>query len=85
MKPPKEVLKKLQWWLSACLRNIFKDLGNNLLHGKQEDYTDCRILCVNTAAYEIFEDEKLWQQDIKGQERAKWFLTLAKNHMNEVS
>jgi hypothetical protein len=51
MKPPKEVLKKLQWWLSAHFRNNFKDLDDNLPHGKEEDYTDCGILCVNTAAY----------------------------------
>lgn len=84
MKLPKEVMKKIQWWLNARFGTHFKDLGDNLAHGKQEDFTDCGILCANTAACEIFEGKEIWRQDIKGQERAKWFLTLAKKHMKEV-
>lgn len=78
-------MKKIQWWLKHLFRAIFKDQGNTLSHGIQRDFTDCGILCANTAAREIFENEILWKPKRKRLERVVWFNTLVKKHIDEVS
>jgi hypothetical protein len=42
MKPlvPKEAIRKIQWWLKSRFNRVFKELGDELQHGDQEDYTD---------------------------------------------
>ncbi|KAF8228025.1 hypothetical protein L208DRAFT_1424582 [Tricholoma matsutake] len=72
MPPPKGIVKKLQWWLWKCFRGPFKDCGDFLEHGHQEDSTKCGIITPNTAAREVFHDE-LWRQDQKAVEHVNWF------------
>ena len=84
LSAPSDVIKKLKWWLKGRFKKIFKDLGDSLEHGSQNDWTDCGILSANTAAHEIFEDE-LWTGNTKQFERGKWFVTLVTKHMKEVS
>jgi hypothetical protein len=38
---------------------VIKELGGELQHGDQEDYTDCGILAANIAACKLFEDEEI--------------------------
>lgn len=61
----------------------FKNTGDSLAHGRQEDFTDCGMLTANTAAHNIFNDE-LWTKDRKNVERARWFITLSEAHIKEV-
>ena len=84
LSPPSEVIKKLKWWLKGRFKMTYKELGDSLEHGCQNDWTDCGILSANTAAHEIFEDE-LWTAKTKQFERGKWFVTLITKHMKEVS
>lgn len=84
LQKPKEIIKKIQWWLKKRFGIQFKDCGDDLEHGKQEDFTDCGIACANTAARELFEDP-LWSDEQKGDQRVRWFITLTKKHIKEVS
>lgn len=84
LSAPSEVIKKLKWWLKGRFKKTYKDVGDSLEHGRQNDWTDCGILTANTAAREIFEDE-LWTGKTKQFERGKWFVTLTSKHLEEVS
>ncbi|KAF8232052.1 hypothetical protein L208DRAFT_1398037 [Tricholoma matsutake] len=75
MPPPKGIIKKLQWWLRKCFHGPFKDCGDVLKHGHQEDGTECGIKKPNTAAQEVFHDE-LWRQDHKFVEHVSRFQQL---------
>jgi hypothetical protein len=83
MPPPKGIIKKLQWWLRKRFRGPFKDCGDTLEHGLQEDGTECGIVAPNTAAREVFRDE-LWTTDRKVFERANWFCKLSAAHVKDV-
>ncbi|KIJ91181.1 hypothetical protein K443DRAFT_126315 [Laccaria amethystina LaAM-08-1] len=72
MPYPKAVMKKLQW-----------ELGDNLVHGKQEDGTECGILTANTIAHTVFQDP-LWVVSRKEVERVGWFNQLVEAHIREV-
>lgn len=72
MPPSKGIIKKLQWWLRKRFCGPFKDCGDVLEHGRQEDGTECGVITPNTAAREVFHDE-LWRQDHKVVERVSWF------------
>ena len=85
MKPPKEAIRKIQWWLKSRFNRAFKELGDKLQHGDQEDYTDCGILAANTAACELFEDEEIWTPKRKVLERVTWFNKLVEKHISEVN
>ncbi|KAF8164694.1 hypothetical protein B0H34DRAFT_670722 [Crassisporium funariophilum] len=82
--PPKECMKKVMWWLKERIGKQFKDVGDELEHGEQNDFTDCGIVAVNTAAHEVFGDE-LWTDATKSRHCVQWFLMLAKKHMEEMS
>jgi hypothetical protein len=84
MSTPKAIIQKLQLWLKYHFGEKFKDLGNHLEHGKQDDWTDCGIISVNTAAYEIFRDEVLWTVRRKQHEYVTWFLKLCRAHIDDV-
>ena len=58
-------------------------LGDTLIHGEQDNATECGILTANTAAHEIFNDE-LWGAEEKADERACWFNVLRDVHIEEV-
>ena len=83
MEPPRFAIKKLKWWLEAHFQGKYKDCGDQLVHGNQEDITDCGILAANTAVHDLFNDP-LWTVAGKMKERTQWFLTLSRAHMAEV-
>lgn len=84
MPAPKAIIRKLQWWLKCRFGEKFKDIGNQLGHGKQEDWTDCGIVSANTAAHELFRDEELWTVEKKQLERVAWFVKLCRAHIDDV-
>lgn len=84
MPAPKAIIQKLQWWLKHRFGEKFKDIGNQLEHGRQEDWTDCGIVSVNTAAHELFRGEALWTVEKKQLERVAWFVKLCRAHIDDV-
>lgn len=83
MEAPKEVVKKLQWWLKQRFKKEFADCGDQLEHGLQDDGFSCGIITTNTAAHDIFNDQ-LWTPKRKAVERVQWFMTLCQKHMEDV-
>ena len=83
MPPPKAIIRKLQWWLRKWFHGPFKDCGDALEHGLQEDGIECGIVAPNTAAQEVFHDE-LWTTDQKVFEHAHWFCKLSAAHVEDV-
>jgi len=83
MPHPKAAIKKLWWWLQKRFENPFRELGDQLVHGKQEDGTECGILAVNTIAHKVFQDP-LWVVGRKAVERVVWFNKLVGAHIQEV-
>jgi hypothetical protein len=83
MPEPTDIVKNLQWWTKEHFGRRFQNLGDELEHGDQNDWTDCGIVAANTAAREIFGDTK-WTAERKEEERLLWFLTLVKKHVDEV-
>lgn len=84
MPPPKEFIRKLKWWLQKRFDSKgFVDHGDALVHGFQQDFTDCGIAAANTAAVEVFQDG-LWSNETKIKDRVRWFITLSKRHIQEV-
>ena len=83
MPRPKAAIKKLRWWLQKRFENPFRELGDQLVHGKQEDGTECGILTVNTIAHKVFQDP-LWVVGRKAVERVVWFNKLVGAHIQEV-
>jgi hypothetical protein len=63
--------------------DTYKNTGNSLSHGDQDDFTDCGILAANTAAHDIFGDS-LWNPDTKGLHRVHWFVRLSEAHIKYV-
>ncbi|GLB42721.1 hypothetical protein LshimejAT787_1201700 [Lyophyllum shimeji] len=84
MAAPKDLIRKLQWWLKKRIGRQFKEMGDQLEHGRQEDWTDCGVISPNTAAHEVFNDE-LWTCERKVHERLRWFLTLCRAHIEDVN
>src|SRR6266498_679155 len=83
MKAPKEIIKKLQWWLKKWFEKEFSDSGDQLEHGLQDDGISCGIVVANTTAHDIFND-KLWMAEHKAVERVQWFMMLSKKHMEDI-
>jgi hypothetical protein len=75
----------LQWWLRKRINGPFKSVGDRLDHGRQDDTSNCGIVCANTAACNIFEDDDLWTTEAKALERGWWFVVLVKKHIDDVS
>ena len=84
MPAPNAIIRKLQWWLKQRFGAKFKDIGNQLEHGRQEDWTDCGIVSANTAAHELFGGEALWAVETKQLERVAWFVKLCRAHIDDV-
>ncbi|KAG6819326.1 hypothetical protein H0H93_012927 [Arthromyces matolae] len=85
MPQPKAMIQKIQLWLKKRFRGPFKDLGDAMEHGQQDDYTDCGIVSANSAANEIFHDCPLWTPERKVAERIEWFIALCKAHVTDVN
>ena len=78
-------MQKLHWWSEERFRIKLKELGDVLLHGAQDNWTDCGIIAVNTAIHEILDSQPLWTSQRKQVERVCWFLTLLHRHVLDVS
>ena len=79
------MIRKLHWWSEERFGIKLKDLGDALLHGMQDNWTDCGIIAVNTAIHEILNSQPLWTSQRKQVERVCWFLTLLHRHVLDVS
>ena len=83
MPPPNDIIKYILSWIKKRFGDTYKDAGNSLSHGEQDDFTDCGILAANTAAHDIFGDS-LWNPDTKGLHRVHWFVRLSETHIEYV-
>ena len=83
MPRPRAVMKKLQWWLQKRFEKPFRELGDQLVHGKQENGTECGILTANTIAHMVFQDP-LWVVHREEVERVQWFNRLVQVHIDKV-
>lgn len=83
MPPPKDALKYIQSWLKKRFGSTYKDMGDSLSHGDQDNFTDCGILAANTAAHDIFSDD-LWNPEAKVLHRLHWFIKLSESHIKYV-
>ncbi|KAF8814343.1 hypothetical protein BYT27DRAFT_7250099 [Phlegmacium glaucopus] len=84
MPPPTDILKYIQLWLKKCFGGTYKNTGNSLSHGDQDNFTDCGILATNTATHDIFGDS-LWNPNTKCLHRGHWFIKLSKAHIEYVN
>ncbi|KAG7095522.1 hypothetical protein E1B28_006260 [Marasmius oreades] len=80
IQPPKNVLKKLKWWLDNQFGGCFEIVGDSLEHGRQDDYIVCGLLAVNTIAHRAL-GEPLWTLSRKVWDRVNWFNVLCKAHI----
>ena len=62
----------------------FKDEGNKLRHGKQEDTWSCGICLLNTIAHDLF-DEPLFHHTKCRLLLMQYFVRLAREHLEKVS
>ena len=83
MPVPKDALKSIQSWLTKRFGSTYKNTGDMLSHGDQDNFTDCGILAANTAAHDIFAD-KLWSPEMKALHRVMWFVNLSEAHIDYV-
>ena len=80
---PKDALKSMQSWLKKRFGSTYKNAGDMLLHGDQDNFTDCGILAANTAAHDILAD-KVWSPEMKALHRVTWFVNLSEAHIDYV-
>ncbi|RDB22778.1 hypothetical protein Hypma_009978 [Hypsizygus marmoreus] len=71
MPPPGEIVRKLQW-LEKRLNGPFKNLGDSLPHGRQQDATSCGICSPNTISHNALGDP-MWTCSRGVYERVNWF------------
>lgn len=83
MSPPKVAMKVIRSWTKKTFGVEYKNKGDALVHGNQNNYTDCGILAANTVAHDIFGDE-LWVPGNQTLERLRWFLCLGNLHIEHV-
>jgi hypothetical protein len=62
----------------------FKDEGDKMRHGKQEDDWSCGICLPNTIAHDLF-DEPLFHHKNRRLLRMQYFIKLAKAQLEMVS
>ena len=79
------MVRKLRLWSEERLGIVLQDIGDALPHGKQDDWTDCGIIAVNTAIRQVLDNQPLWTPRYKCIERVCWFLTLLYRHVLDVS
>jgi hypothetical protein len=80
---PKGFMTAVWRWLESQFNGKWNDVGGSLLIGIQYDGNSCVICVINAIAYEVFKD---WLQEQKrvGIERMKWFVAVAKQHMDDI-
>jgi hypothetical protein len=80
---PKKFMKAVRRWLESQFDGKWNDMGDSLPIGIQYDGNSCAICAINAIAYAVFKD-RLWEQKRAGIERTKWFVAVAKQHMDDV-
>jgi len=79
----KRFMKAVRRWLESQFDGKWNDMGDSLPIGIQYDGNSCAICAINAIAYAVFKDQ-LWEQKRAGIERTKWFVAVAKQHMDDV-
>jgi hypothetical protein len=74
---PTVVMNALQRWLQARFKGKFKDCGDSLEHGIQEDGFSCLVCSANTIGHAVFDDE-LWHMNRAAVVKVDWFQILIK-------
>lgn len=77
MPPPKKFMEHTQKWLQSAFRYKFKNMGDYLVHGVQNDSFSCGILLSNTISHAIFHTP-IWIPRQGVFERVSWFVELVK-------
>lgn len=77
--PPKFV-QLLQVWLKQAFGKRFKNQGNILPHGVQDDGYSCAIITANTIAHAVL-DRPLWCPAAAITERLTWFMRIASSQV----
>ena len=80
---PKRFMKAVWRWLESQFDGKWNDVGGSLPVGIQYDGNSCAICAINAIAYAVFKDQ-LWEQKRAGIERTKWFVAVAKQHIDDV-
>ena len=83
MPQPMDIVKHIQSWLKKRFGGTYKNTGDTLAHGDQDNFTDCGILAASTAAHDIF-DDNIWNPNTKHLHRLDWFIKLSKAHIEYV-
>ena len=76
---PRFVKQKVQWWAWKRFGRDYKDVGDILEHGAQDNVVSCGIFTANTIAHLVLGDN-LMSSTTGGVERARWFNRLAAQH-----
>ena len=83
----KNYFKDVQIWLGERFGGKFKELGDTLPHGIQDDASSCGICTANTIAHAVLKDS-IYQHASRSIYRAKWYLIAVQNkaadHPNKV-
>ncbi|KAJ7586217.1 hypothetical protein C8J56DRAFT_1086435 [Mycena floridula] len=77
-RPDREMMK-LNWWLERRFKRPFRDSGDALEHGLQDDLVVCGMVMMNTFEHGIFGDP-MWNVSRKTYDRARWFNRLQAAH-----
>lgn len=77
-------MEKLQWWLCSTFGKTFKEMGNSLAHGVQDNMFSCGIVAMNAIAHDLFSDP-LWTPYQKALARTQWFHIMCDSHEEHVS
>ncbi|TFY61180.1 hypothetical protein EVJ58_g4673 [Rhodofomes roseus] len=80
---PRLAISALQDWLHHDFGGRFRDAGNTMRHGLQEDDSSCGICMINTFAHALF-GEELFRHGIRRRLRIQYFNILARAHGNYV-
>jgi hypothetical protein len=79
----KELMAAVKRWLESQFDGEWTNKGRSLPIGCQLDSYSCAICAINAIAHAVFGDQ-LWEQKRASCERATWFTTLVKNHLDQV-
>ncbi|KAK7025915.1 hypothetical protein R3P38DRAFT_2420002, partial [Favolaschia claudopus] len=69
---PHVIIRKTLWWLQGRFNKSFRDKGNILTCGTQNDGTSCGFIATNTLAHNTLGDD-IWTPSLKIHDRLHWF------------
>ncbi|KAJ3965299.1 hypothetical protein EV361DRAFT_955152 [Lentinula raphanica] len=81
---PRKVVGHIQKWLQARHKGVFREMGNTLPHGMQNDGISCIPSSINTIAHGVFGDA-LWSQNTWRLDRIRWFTSLVPSSLLQSS